>query len=288
MLCSAIMFQKLRSLLSRPSAPSVRFQVLSDLHLEINQRYSSFEIPVCANSLILAGDVGRLADYDGYLQFLQKQTEWFEAVFLVLGNHEFYKEFFTAGLEKAKQLEQEPSLNGRLILLHQRRYDIPDSHVTILGCTLWSKIPNEARDIVKSTIQDFRQIQDWTVDDHNAAHDADHAWLLREIQSICEENQKLRKQDQPRTILVVTHHAPSLRKTSSPQHENNPWSCAFGTDLLSHTAVGVRVWVFGHTHYTTEFVYRGTNIVSNQRGYVLGVDLEKTRNGFDVGKVIYV
>lgn len=137
------MFQKLRSLLSRPSAPSVRFQVLSDLHLEINQQYSSFEIPVCANSLILAGDVGRLADYDGYLQFLQKQTEWFEAVFLVLGNHEFYKESFTAGLEKAKQLEQEPSLNGRLILLHQRRYDIPDSHVMILGCTLWSKSPTK-------------------------------------------------------------------------------------------------------------------------------------------------
>lgn len=288
MLCGAIMLQKLRSLLSRPSAPSVPFQVLSDLHLEINQQYPSFEIPVCANSLILAGDVGRLADYDRYLEFLQKQTERFEIVFLVLGNHEFYKESFTMGLEKAKQLEREPSLNGRLILLHQRRYDIPDSHVTILGCTLWSKVPNEARDIVKSKIQDFRQIQDWTVDDHNAAHDADHAWLLREIQSICEENQKLRKQDQPRTILVVTHHAPSLRKTSSPRNENNPWSCAFGTDLLSHTAVGVKVWVFGHTHYTTEFVYRGTNVVSNQREYVLGVDSEKTRNGFDVGKVIYV
>lgn len=282
------MFQKLRSLLSRQSTASVPFQVLSDLHLEINQQYSSYEIPVCANTLILAGDVGRLTDYDGYLEFLQKQTERFETVFLVLGNHEFYKESFTTALEKAKQLEREPSLNGRLILLHQRRYDIPDSHVTILGCTLWSKVPIEAKDIVKSKIQDFRQIQDWTIDDHNAAHDADHAWLLREIQSICKENQKLRKQDQPRSILVVTHHAPSLRKTSSSRHENNPWSCAFGTDLLSHTAVGVKVWVFGHTHYTTEFVYRGTNVVSNQRGYVLWVDSGKTRNGFDVGKVIYV
>lgn len=287
-LYSAIMFQKLRSLLSRQSAPYVPFQVLSDLHLEINQQYSSYEIPVCANFLILAGDVGRLTDYDGYLEFLQKQTERFETVFLVLGNHEFYKESFTTALEKAKQLEREPSLNGRLILLHQRRYDIPDSHVTILGCTLWSKVPIDAKDIVKSKIQNFRQIQDWTIDDHNAAHDADHAWLLREIQSICKENQKLRKQDQPRSILVVTHHAPSLRKTSSPRHENNPWSCAFGTDLLSHTAVGVKVWVFGHTHYTTEFVYRGTNVVSNQRGYVLWVDSGKTRNGFDVVKVIYV
>ena len=264
------MFQKLQSLLSRPSVPSVPLQVLSDLHLEINQQYPSFEIPVSANSLILAGDVGRLADYDGYLELLRTQTERFETVFLVLGNHEFYKESLTTGLEKAKQLEQEPSLNGRLILLHQRRYDIPDSHVTIIGCTLCSEIPNEARDIVRSKIQDFRHIQDWTVDDHNAAHEADRVWLLREIQSICEENPKSRKRDQPRSILVVTHHAPSLRKTSSPRHENNPWSCTFGTDLLSHTAVGVKAWVFGHMYYATEFVYRGTNVVSNQRGYVRG------------------
>jgi hypothetical protein len=127
------MFEMVHSILNKPPTS---FHVLSNLHLEVNEQYLSFEIPLCSKQLILAGDVGRLLDYDNYLGFLQRQTDRFDLVFLVLGNHEFYDGTFTAGLQKARQLEQEPSLNGRLVLLHQKRYDIPGSRVTILACTL--------------------------------------------------------------------------------------------------------------------------------------------------------
>lgn len=118
--------------------PSTQFQILSDLHLEVSKQYSSFEIPVCAKYLVLAGDIGCLADYNEFLAFLHKQTTNFELVFLVFGNHEFYNNTYNSALGQARQLEQEDSLNGRLILLHQRRYDIPNSHITVLGCTPWS------------------------------------------------------------------------------------------------------------------------------------------------------
>lgn len=52
------MFDQIRSIINKPTS----FQILSDLHLEINQEYLSFEIPVCAEHLVLAGDVGRLVD----------------------------------------------------------------------------------------------------------------------------------------------------------------------------------------------------------------------------------
>lgn len=100
------MLQKVWSFLNRAS---VSFQVLSDLHLEINRQYLSYEIPVCAEHLILAGDIGRLTDYEDYRNFLQKQTARFKLVFLIPGNHEFYNGTFAAGLEKARQLEREPS-----------------------------------------------------------------------------------------------------------------------------------------------------------------------------------
>jgi Calcineurin-like phosphoesterase len=161
--------------------PSVSFQVLSDLHLEVNQQYSSYDIPRCADHLILAGDIGRLADYDDYRDFLQKQTQRFKLIFLILGNHEFYNGSFACGLQRARQLEQEPFFNGRLIVLHRGRYTVPGSRATILGCTLWSKVPHESRDIVQSKIKDFQKIQGWTIDDHNASHDSDRAWLLTEI-----------------------------------------------------------------------------------------------------------
>ncbi|GFN11306.1 hypothetical protein AtubIFM55763_008236 [Aspergillus tubingensis] len=276
----------LRKVWSSLNQSSVSFQILSDLHLEVNQHYSSYEIPACAEHLILAGDIGRLTDYEDYRNFLQKLTDRFKLVFLVLGNHEFYNETFETGIERAKRLEQDPAFNGRLIVLHQKRYDVPGSNVSILGCTLWSKVPQELADIVQSKVKDFQRIADWSVEDHNARHDSDYAWLMKEIHSIQQENKAAGKRSRQRSILVVTHHAPSLEGTSSPKHAQSPWSVAFGTDILSGSSDEVKVWVFGHTHYTTDFMEQGVRVVSNQRGYVLPWSDPKAQSGFDVRKVI--
>ena len=40
--------------------------------------------------LLLAGDIGRLIDYDTYRGFLESQVARCRNVFLVLGKHEFY------------------------------------------------------------------------------------------------------------------------------------------------------------------------------------------------------
>lgn len=276
----------LRKVWSSLNQSSVSFQILSDLHLEVNQHYSCYEIPACAEHLILAGDIGRLTDYEDYRNFLQRLIDRFKLVFLVLGNHELYNETFEMGIKKAMELEQDPALNGRLIVLHQKRYDVPGSNVSILGCTLWSKVPQELADIVQSKVKDFQRIADWSVEDHNARHDSDYAWLMKEINSIQLENEATGKRSRQRSILVVTHHAPSLQGTSSPKHAQSPWSVAFGTDILSKIPGGVKVWVFGHTHYTTDFMEKGVRVVSNQRGYVLPWSDPKAHSGFDVRKVI--
>ncbi|BCR99552.1 uncharacterized protein AKAW2_41235S [Aspergillus luchuensis] len=276
------MFQKVWS---SSNQSSVSFQILSDLHLEVNHQYLSYEIPACAEHLILAGDIGRLADYEDYRNFLQKLTGRFKLVFLVLGNHELYNEVFATGIKQARKLEQEPALNGRLIILHQKRYDVPGSDISILGCTLWSKVPKESSDIVQSKVKDFQEIAEWSVDDHNACHDSDYAWLMKEIHPIQQENETAGKRSRQRSILVVTHHAPSLQGTSSPKHAQSPWSVAFGTDILSGIPDGVKVWVFGHTHYTNDFMEKGVRVVSNQRGYMPWSD-SKEDSGFDVRKVI--
>lgn len=262
------------------------FQIVSDLHLEINQQYSSFEIPACAKFLILAGDVGRLADYDAYRAFIQRLTIRFELVFLVLGNHEFYNGTFAEGLERAERLKRDPSLNGRLVVLHRRRYDIPGTQVSILGCTLWSAVMDQSKVIVRAKVKDFQKIGGWTVDDHNAQHKRDRAWLKEELESMRRSNEG-RRQKEKQFILVITHHAPLTRGTSKPQHEGSPWSCAFGTDLLPQVSTGIDAWVFGHTHYSTDFRHQGVRVVSNQRGYVLPwTDSQSSNDQFDVRKVL--
>ncbi|RDW79064.1 uncharacterized protein DSM5745_05916 [Aspergillus mulundensis] len=264
--------------------PSTSFQILSDLHLEATKSYRTFSIPAHSPNLILAGDIGRLIDYADYLYFLQQQTAQFERVFLVLGNHEFYGLSYDEGVQKAGELADEPLLEGRVILLNRGQYDIHDSKVTVLGCSLWSFIPESNREAVRLKVQDYRKINGWTVDSHNHAHGEDLAWLQEQIRLIKEEGGV-------KEVVVVTHHAPMMKRTSEPQHAGSPVSSAFATDLLISSRLkkgewdGVTLWVFGHTHFSTDIEKGGIRVVSNQRGYAMPWMEEKD---FDVGKVVHL
>ncbi|OAX79978.1 hypothetical protein ACJ72_05698 [Emergomyces africanus] len=73
-------------------------------------------------------------------------------------------------------------------------------------------------------------------------------------------------------IVVISHHAPSTKGTSSPSDEVSPWSSAFGTGLLQSKGRScfddVQFWIYGHTHHCTELTCGEVRLVSNQRGYV--------------------
>lgn len=265
----------------QPSNP--RIQVLSDLHLEVGQQYSSFNFPAVAPFLLLAGDIGRLADYDAYLEFLQRQTSRYQKVFLLLGNHEFYGLDHESGLAKAQELWREPSIASRLVLLDRIRWDDTESNLTILGCTLWSAIPESTYDIVKSKVKDYKNITDWTPEKHNQVHARELDWLRNQVAQVRSNSNDRRR------LLVATHHAPCIEGTSRPEQRSNPWTPAFATDLLDMEGAwdGVNVWVFGHTHFSTTFSRRGIRLVANQRGYVLpGTDKKLT--SFDDERVITV
>ena len=279
---------------------------MSDLHLEVGQQYADFDVSAVAPYLILAGDVGRLKDYQQYLEFLRKQCRQFTKVFLVLGNHEFFGTSHTEGLRLARCFEKEPGCEGKLKVLIRDRVDMdPSLGIIILGCTLHSRIPEEIKDVVQMKVNDFKHIEGWTVKSHNSEHQQDVEWLRREIHNIRNEKD-LPKRD----ILVITHHAPTVQGTSKPSDLANPWSCAFSTDLLGDKALAdTQVWVFGHTHFTSDFKQGQVRLVSNQRGYMInGLPLqgERSRNptasqssplkknkssickGFDVRKVIKI
>jgi hypothetical protein len=137
----------MRNLLSFVRKSRAEFQALSHLHLEIGNQYQSLQIPVTAAShLVLAGDIGRLAD-EGYAEFLYRHTAQFETIFLVLGSHEFYGISHDQGLDKARDVAEQDRMKGKAIFLDRGSYEIPNSNVTILGCTLWSNIPESKEEI---------------------------------------------------------------------------------------------------------------------------------------------
>lgn len=178
-------------------------------------------------------------------------------MFLILGNHEFYGLDYQSGIDEAQCLAEEPSLAGTLILLNRVRWDDPNSSLTIIGCTLWSAIPENLHSLVESKINDFKKITGWTAQTHNSIHVKEVTWLREQVAQAASEK---------RQLLVATHHAPCIDGTSRPVDSKNPWTVAFATDLLGQQGWdGVEIWVSGHTYYSTDFL----RLVANQRGYVL-------------------
>lgn len=253
------------------NAVKMQFQVMSDLHLEMGSQYTSFNITQRAPNLILAGDIGRLCDYDPLKAFLIKQIKQFERVFFVLGNHEFYGVTRQEGIAAAARLRQEADFRGRFTLLDRTRVDLSPS-VTILGCTLYPQIQPSHRDVVARRLNDFHQPGNWTPERHNSEHAQDLAWLRGELENI-------QRAEPDRRVLVVTHYAPSLIATSKPGDVGSDESSAFCTDVIEQqmaTRAGnakikamIKYWVFGHTHLMrTNQVVNGVRLFCNQRGYV--------------------
>ena len=67
----------------------MKFQIVSDIHLERLQNLNNFVIIPKAQYLILAGDICNIEKFDIYKRFLQKVCSLYEKVFLVPGNNEY-------------------------------------------------------------------------------------------------------------------------------------------------------------------------------------------------------
>ena len=247
-----------------------KFQILSDLHLEDPSAYDVFKISPTAPYLALLGDIGVVKD-DGFFPFVETQLRQFKIVFFLLGNHEPY--YLT--WDKARQELQQFSNSvrqrstaeaiGEFVFLNQTRYDL-SLDVTVLGCTLFSRIDKIQKERVSFGLNDFYYINDWTVEEHTAAHEADLGWLNEQVSQIAANEPR-------RRIVVFTHHSPVTQdpRAVDPRHKNSPLSSGFATDLSTQecwTSPLVRLWAFGHTHYNVRFEDgTGKMVVSNQRGY---------------------
>ncbi|OAA62744.1 hypothetical protein SPI_04284 [Niveomyces insectorum RCEF 264] len=246
------------------------FQIISDLHLETRASYG-FALKQTAPNLALLGDIGQVVD-NGLFVFLEKQLRRYWNVLFVLGNHEpaltswpEAKRRVRSFADRMENLRARSTI-GRFVFLDQTRYDVDDT-LTILGCTLFSAVMEAQRAEVSGRFVDFKQIQQWDVDDHIRAHASDLNWLNTQVTTIA--------QSEPhRKIVIFTHHSPSVdERTIDERHRDSPVSSGFSTDLCNNecwTNPSVVMWAFGHTHFNCDFVdHVGKRIVTNQLGYAL-------------------
>ncbi|KAL3162689.1 hypothetical protein ABBQ38_008733 [Trebouxia sp. C0009 RCD-2024] len=207
-----------------------------------------------APNLCLLGDIGDPSTA-AYKHFLHTQAERFDQVFVLKGNHSCYGR----SLEEADDLIAQAcaAYPNKLHYLNKTAIDLDQNYV-ILGCTLWSHVINRQRLMVLSMLADNHHITKWSVTRNNEVHAAELEWLTSEIAKVKASG---------RQAVVLTYHAPSCRGTSAPEHIDSPISSAFGSDIEYLLKPPVVLWMFGHTHYSSDQRINGVRLCSNQLGY---------------------
>jgi metallophosphoesterase superfamily enzyme len=65
----------------------MKFQIISDVHLEFDIKEILKEIPSLTETICLLGDIGIPSRQD-YKDFIKKMSENFKTVIIITGNHE--------------------------------------------------------------------------------------------------------------------------------------------------------------------------------------------------------
>lgn len=229
----------------------MRIHILSDLHTEI-----AAYTPVVqdADVVILAGDIGVGV----------KGVDWAKAVFsrpvlYVPGNHEFYGGHLSKTLAKMREAGSE----------FVRVMDCDEAiigGVRFLCATGWTDYTATGNPVLaaydaSTTMRDFKKIR---IDEYRRVYPADFADLSRAAEQWFKD--KLAQPFDGKTV-VVTHHAPSLVSLANYAGAGTHLDAAYANRWEDLMAMGVDLWVHGHTHHAVDYEIGGTRVISNPRGY---------------------
>ena len=233
----------------------MKIQYLSDLHIELMNEYE-FQLlcgkilPNC-DTLVLAGDIGN-PFHENYKQFLHLMSDSFKKVFLITGNHEYYKNDIIKADDKVREVCNCRSnlsfLNNTTELYNGYRF---------IGTTLWTHISDP-----QYLITDFTAINDMTVYRYNSLHEMSRVFLEKSIENSKRNHEK---------TVVITHHLP-LHELTDEKYKSSflaKYNQCFSADIshIIEKQNTIESWFFGHTHTKTERTFFNIPFHCNPIGY---------------------
>jgi Icc-related predicted phosphoesterase len=235
--------------------PKVEFQIVSDLHIEVDVSDSldplSFITPT-ANTLILAGDIGSLYRFRQLRNFFDCLCTHFITVVYVPGNHEYYRRDNILPLKFSVLNKRLKSLGSRINNLYVcEKSWVNVGNVCIVGATLWSRatVPIPKYLVRIKGMSDAKYKSEF----ENAVR------YIEQMATYC-MTEGLR-------LMVVTHYPPTLSVLKEARKRKR-FESLYASDLEHLLLVDkIPTWVCGHVHNNFDFIsVGGTRVVSNQKG----------------------
>lgn len=230
------------------------FQVMSDLHLEFQQRdFNTSWIKPGTDALLLAGDIDVFRGIETSLKEINIPT------YYVLGNHEYYRQRWENNID----VFQEALLGNKNIHVLEDDVVIVDG-TRIIGATLWTDFwvthpggfrQNRAH-LCRMGMSDFQAIRGVST----GAWAERHQQSLKYIQTILQN-----PFDGP--TIVMTHMAPSF-KSSHPKYAKSDISTGFCSELdYFIEEYQPDYWIHGHCHESFDYNIGKTRVICNPYGY---------------------
>jgi len=139
---------------------------------------------------------------------------------------------------------------------------LPEFNLRILGCTLWSEIPDCLYEKVITHMNDSRQIYEvkdmpftpWSLSE---THKEEKQWLNQEIHQCELTNER---------CLVLTHYLPSYSLIHE-KYQGHFLNACFASDCEDLIRPPVVAWICGHTHTGMKVQVHGIPCLCNPHGY---------------------
>lgn len=246
----------------------MRFQLFSDLHIELSKSGSWPKIPKLADVLVLAGDIGKIDTY-GWKEFMGYCNETWSHTFYVLGNHEFYHHNKTYD----KLLDEYKGWIGsncpNIYLLDNSSYEV-DGHV-FYGFIGWTRSCQE----YTYEINDYYQI--WAKPKLNITPPFINELANSSVTQFKTWMGSRSEESKAKKLIVLTHFPPIRAGTSNPKYLTGTnqtrivnkyfaWDHMVESESIDKSQI--KLWISGHTHWSYDFVgLDKIRYLSNQAGY---------------------
>jgi predicted MPP superfamily phosphohydrolase len=238
--------------------PTVTY--LSDIHLEFYDRTLPRGIDMKGGDILcLAGDIG-CPESRLYVTFLAYVAPLFKYVFVITGNHEYYKTS-THPLKTIQNINQKLTENCKhfrnVHFLSESSFYIPEYNMNVLGTTLWTGGEADRDDMYQ--YNDFRMIHDMSLEGYmQRLHETSLLFLKDELQKHKHDGSK---------VLVLTHHLPSFQLIA-PQYKDRGMNHLFATNLDDlFRDYTIHHWICGHSHCHVQKTIENTKVWMNPVGY---------------------